>query len=185
MKMKSLSEMIYQWICYLCPDVYVGSIFDIDLGELKKNGFSGIILDLDNTLVKPKSREVSQEVMDWLKNMEQLEYKRCLVSNSLLKRVQIFSDKFGIPFISRAAKPRKKVFWQALNKLGTKPEQTIMIGDQLFTDILGGKRIGLFTILVSPLDKQELWTTSLIRYPEKLILKWLRNRGLLKPLDVK
>jgi HAD superfamily phosphatase (TIGR01668 family) len=174
--------MFSRCIYYLCPDAYVSSIFEINLKALKAKGFKGIIIDLDNTLVKPRSQEVSEEVISWIKAMGELGYKRCLLSNSLPKRVQAFSSKFGIPCISRAAKPRKKVFLRALSELGTKSAETAVIGDQLFTDILGGKRSELFTILVSPLDKKELLTTALMRYPEKMILNFLNRRGLLKPL---
>ncbi len=168
---------------YFCPDAYVESVTDIDLDLLRKKGYRAFIFDLDNTLLGWRSKEISEKTALWLKEAEKFGYKVCIVSNSFKKRVTRFSKSLGIPSISKAIKPRKKVFLEALKTLGSKPAETVVVGDQLFTDVLGGKRMNFFTILVYPVDKHELFITILVRIPEKIILAFFRKRGLLKKLS--
>jgi HAD superfamily phosphatase (TIGR01668 family) len=94
----------------------------------------------------------------------------CLVSNNLSTRVSRFSRALDIPAIAKAAKPRRRSFRQAMEIMGTTAEHTAVIGDQLFTDVLGGNRLHLFTVLVSPLSPLEFWTTRLVRRAERLVL---------------
>jgi len=81
------------------------------------------------------------------------------------------AERADVPFIARARKPRRRSFRRAMELMGTKPETTAVIGDQLFTDMLGGNRLGLFTILVTPISKEEFIGTRFMRFLEKLILK--------------
>jgi len=165
---------------YLCPHLYVNAVTDIDLHGLKTNGFSTLLFDLDNTLLGWRSKEIAPDVKAWIEKAKTLGFKLHIVSNSFRHRVDHFSTVLGIPGIAKAIKPRKSVFLEALRTVQSKPSETAFIGDQLFTDILGGKRIGLYTILVSPVDKRELFTTEIVRIPEKIILDLFKRKNLLR-----
>jgi len=154
----------------------------IDLKYLKNNGFDTLIFDLDNTLVGWRSKRLKPAVLEWLNEASRLKFKMCIVSNCVFKRrVNYFGKMLGIPAIPKAVKPRKKAFIEAIKMLESEFENTVVIGDQVFTDVLGGNRLGLLTILVLPVDKREFFATILQRTAEKLILFGLRRKGMLKP----
>lgn len=162
----------------LKPDLYVEKIENVNLVAFKEKGYDAIILDLDNTLVSWKGKKFSDSVLDWLEKARKLQFKMCIVSNCILSgRVKNLSQKLDIPYIPKAVKPRTKAFKKALEMLDSSIEKTLLIGDQMFTDILGGNRIGLFTILVCPVDKREFGTTLIQRLAEKIILNKLRKKG--------
>ncbi|MFH1453801.1 MAG: YqeG family HAD IIIA-type phosphatase [Armatimonadota bacterium] len=162
----------------LKPDLYVEKVERIDLKVFKEKGYDTIILDLDNTLVSWKSKKVSDSVIKWLDTARSLKFKMCIVSNCLLGgRVKHLSEKLSIPYIPKAVKPRTKAFKRALDLLGSSPERTLLVGDQMFTDILGGNRMGLFTIMVNPVDKREFGATIIQRMAEKIVLNNLRKKG--------
>ncbi len=165
------------------PDFYMDRVEDINLEKLKELGFEYVILDLDNTLVGWRSREMSDSVKGWIERALSLGMKLCIVSNCLLHgRVRFFADMLGIPFVFRAVKPGKRAFRDAIKILGAIPERTVVIGDQVFTDVFGGNRMGLLTILVLPVDKKEFYITLLQRTAEKFLLSGFRKKGLLQRL---
>lgn len=154
----------------LQPQLFVQSIYDIDLDRLVGRGMKGLILDLDNTLVGWNQPIASDELMKWLEAVHQRGLKTCIVSNNMSERVEKFSQHIGVMAIAKAAKPRRRAFRQAMHKMGTRQQQTAVVGDQIFTDILGGNRLQLFTILVKPMNEREFWTTQLVRRIEKAVL---------------
>ena len=85
-----------------------------------------------------------------------------------------------VPAISKARKPSRRAFRQALATLGTTEKETAVVGDQLFTDVLGGNRLGLYTVLVMPLSKREFFGTKAIRSLERIVLRRLIRRGLVE-----
>ncbi len=153
----------------LKPDLYYQDIFKIDLGKLKEQNIEGIICDIDNTIVPWHKEEIILDVIDWFMCVKNLDFQICLVSNGCNKRVEYFSKELDIPGIGRAIKPRKKAYLKALAEMNLEKNQIAVIGDQLFTDILGGNRLGFTTILVDPLGKKEFITTKFLRLIEKLI----------------
>jgi HAD superfamily phosphatase (TIGR01668 family) len=155
----------------LKPKLYVDSIFYLDLDQLKKLNIGGFIIDIDNTLVEWEEKTASERVKIWLRNLELKGFKVCLVSNNTEDRVVKFNEELKLPAIHRAVKPRVNAFHKAMEIMGTTPETTAVIGDQLFTDVLGGNRLDLFTILVIPLGNQELTWTKFVRKIEKVVLK--------------
>lgn len=165
---------------YLCPKQYVEDICQIDLQELKKKGIQGIIMDLDNTLVPWNDCAVFPEINDWLKQLKAAGFSSCIVSNNNSRRGRELSEFFDMPAFWKAVKPRRRAFRKALKLMGLKPSQVAVVGDQIFTDILGGNRLGLYTILVRPLNRQEFLWTQCIRKLEKIVLIGLRRRGYLK-----
>jgi HAD superfamily phosphatase (TIGR01668 family) len=176
-KVKRLFKNI---INYLSPKYYFDKISDIDLNKLKQKNIDTILLDLDNTLVPWYNSYIDPEIYNWLNNIKMNNFKVCIISNGVSIRVKRISKELGFPFISNAIKPSTRSIVKALKMLNSKPENTVIIGDQIFTDILAGNRLGLTTILVKPLAKVELITTKFIRIIEKKILKYLIKKNKIK-----
>lgn len=165
----------------LCPRMIIESVPDIDVEALWAQGYRGIIFDLDNTLVSWRRWTLTPTVKAWIARAQATGFKMCILSNCLFRRrVSRFARQAGIPAIPKAKKPRKRWFQQALELLGTEVGSTIVCGDQVFTDVLGGNRMGLFTILVLPVDRREFYVTILQRTAEKIVLFRLRRKGLLR-----
>jgi len=165
----------------LRPAEYHRSIFDVDLDKLKARGFRAIMVDLDNTLVKWNHPDPTPALLTWLAQAKEKGFQLCIVSNNQGPRVSLFAEKIGIPFISKATKPRRKGFREGMALLGVTPEQTVVIGDQIFTDVLGGNRSGAYTILVMPIDPKEFVLTRGVRLIERRVLRHLARNGMLPP----
>ncbi|HEY8347602.1 MAG TPA: YqeG family HAD IIIA-type phosphatase [Symbiobacteriaceae bacterium] len=164
----------------LRPGAYYRSIFHIDLERLKQQGFRAILLDLDNTMVPWNDPEPTPELLAWLQRVREMGFQVCIVSNNKGRRVREFATRLGIPFVSKAIKPRRKGFREAMALLQVPPRECVVVGDQLFTDILGGNRAGAHTILVMPMDRREFLFTRLVRTVERKVLRYLDRRGLLR-----
>ncbi len=154
----------------LRPRLLVPSLLAVDLDRLRHRGIEGLILDLDNTVVHWDRDATAPEFAAWIERAKEGAFRMCLVSNSLGPRVARFSAELDIPAIARAAKPRRRSFRQAMEIMGTTAEHTAVIGDQIFTDVLGGNRLHLFTVLVTPLSPLEFWTTRMLRRVEHLVV---------------
>lgn len=165
---------------YLCPNQFVEDIYHINLKQLAEKGIRGIIADLDNTLVPWNDNELFPEVLEWIKEVKDRGFKVCIVSNNHSERGDDLAKALNVPAIWRAVKPRRGSFRRALRIMDLKPAKVAVVGDQIFTDILGGNRLGLHTILVRPLNKREFIVTRLIRHFEKVILFMLCQRGAMK-----
>ncbi|WNQ13406.1 YqeG family HAD IIIA-type phosphatase [Paenibacillus aurantius] len=160
----------------LIPSQQVNSIYDILLPELWKNGVKGIITDLDNTLVGAKVPLATPELIEWLKHVQQLGFKVVIVSNNRHARVSKFADPLGIPFIFSAKKPSNAAFRRALTMMNLPAEAVAVIGDQMLTDVLGGNRMGLHTILVQPISLlDEGFFTKVNRRLEKIALTFMKK----------
>lgn len=160
----------------LYPDIYLSSIYNIDLDFLKDKGISSIIIDIDNTLspwgsIKPEERTC--HLIECIRNKG---FKICILSNSSMRRIKKYCLNLDVIYGVNVRKPLKQAFIKAMELMDSNVEDTCVIGDQLFTDILGGNSCGLFTILVAPIDKNEFILTRIIRRFEKRILdKYLHN----------
>jgi len=163
----------------LLPDQIVNTVFDIDLNALKDQGVRGIITDLDNTLVSAGTPLATPELMAWLDLVKSLGFKVVILSNNNLTRVSKFAEPLGIPFIPSARKPAGAAFRRSLALMELRSEQAVVVGDQMLTDMLGGRRAGLHTILVTPIaPDEEGWATRINRRIEKIALARLRKKGL-------
>lgn len=155
----------------LQPKEIVSRLEDINLQRLKARGICALLIDLDNTVVRRDHDLFTPEVKEWLERAREMGFKICIVSNNSTRRVQNLARQVGVPFVHRAAKPLRRPFYRAMKLLGVSSAETAVIGDQLFTDVLGGNRAGLYTILVEPLPGKEFWATRLIsRRLEKLVM---------------
>ncbi len=157
----------------LRPREFVASIYEIDWRELYRRGMRAVLTDLDNTLVEWNSPVATPQLLTWLNEVRTLGFEVCIVSNNDAKRVLEFAERVGIPAIYKAGKPRRRSYLKAMRMLGVEPSATVMVGDQIFTDVLGANRLGLYTILVKPIHPREFVGTRLMRRMERLILRQL------------
>lgn len=163
----------------LCPKICLATVSALTPEFLCSRGIKGIIFDLDNTILPWQAKLLAPEKIMLFERLQARGFKICVVSNAFDRRVRSLLDPLHIPAISRARKPRRTPFRQALELLGTAPEETAVVGDQIFTDVLGGNRLGLYTILVNPVSRKEFVGTKMVRMLEKRVLKRMAKRGLL------
>ncbi|MGG0716408.1 YqeG family HAD IIIA-type phosphatase [Robertmurraya massiliosenegalensis] len=161
------------------PNQHVKSIFQITPESLKEQGIKGIITDLDNTLVEWDRPNATPKLTEWFENMRKENIRITIVSNNNRGRVQAFSDPLNIPFIFQARKPLVRAFHKAVKDMGLKKEETVVIGDQLLTDVLGGNRGGFHTVLVVPVASTDGFWTKFNRMIERQILNWFRKKGMI------
>ncbi|HCF50430.1 MAG TPA: YqeG family HAD IIIA-type phosphatase [Syntrophomonas sp.] len=159
----------------LYPDLQVASLMDIPLETLEAHKIRALILDLDNTITEWNSNIVHNQVGEWFQTIKKAGFKACILSNNKEQRCLAVAKRLDIPFIYKARKPRRAAFYRAMEIMKVKPEETAVIGDQIFTDVLGGNRAGLFTILVTPLARKEFFGTKISRAMEKMVLYRLKR----------
>lgn len=166
--------MLVSRLMEMCrPAMDAPSVLEIDLDALRARGIEALFLDLDNTLVLWRSQEVRDEIAEWVRKAQAAGLKLAIVSNAgHARRVEPVARALGIPFTVRAAKPRRGAFRKAAADLGLPPRKVAVIGDQVLTDVLGGNRAGMLTILVSPIDRRrEFVWTKCMRVLERAIRK--------------
>ncbi|MCS7310224.1 MAG: YqeG family HAD IIIA-type phosphatase, partial [Armatimonadetes bacterium] len=147
-----------------------------------QQGIRAALLDLDNTLVPWQRVDIPREVRQWVEAMKRAGLRLCVVSNTRRRRrLEALAKRLGIDYVPRAFKPRRFGLRQALQQLQVSPEQAVMIGDQLFTDVWGGNRMGVRTILVLPLARREFIGTKVTRFVERILLWMYRRAGVLSP----
>ena len=154
------------------PKHKVDKVQDIELSMLKDKGIKGLILDIDNTLVPEHVAEPDQNVLEWIERVKEAGFKVCIVSNASEKRVIKFNEKLKIHAIHKASKPSRKAFIKAVELMKIEIEETAVIGDQIFTDIYGGNRLNMFTILVTPIDEKEIFLLELKELQKNM---WFQN----------
>ena len=147
------------------PDHTVASAYDIDFEKLYHQGYRGVLFDIDNTLVEKLFHR-----------LDKIGFEYCLISNNKMKRVHSFNETIGAHMVFNAHKPARKGYYYAMDLMGTRPENTIFVGDQLFTDIFGAKRIGLKNYLVKPINAREEIQIVLKRKLEWIVLREYRVR---------
>ncbi|MNC06771.1 Phosphoglycolate phosphatase [compost metagenome] len=163
----------------LVPKLRVNTVFDIGLEELWRKGYRGIITDLDNTLVGAKAPLATPELLLWFAKVKEVGFKLIIVSNNNMDRVSRFATPLNIEFVHQARKPSNTPFLKAMKLMELSPEQTIVVGDQMLTDVYGGNRLGLYTVLVLPISvKDEGIGTRINRRVEQIALTRLRKQGL-------
>ncbi len=151
------------------PTKYLDSTYEIDFEELYESGVRGVLFDIDNTLV-PHGAPADERAKQLLTRLKELGIGVCLISNNQLGRVKSFADSVGAAYIENAHKPSVKGYQAAMERIGCTTENTVFVGDQLFTDIYGANRAGIPTILVKPIHPKEEIQIVLKRYLEKIVL---------------
>lgn len=163
------------------PAEWKKSAYEIDFETLYARGYRGLIFDIDNTLVEHGADATPEAVM-LFNRLKEIGFEVCLLSNNKKLRVERFNKNINVNSIFKAQKPYAKNYYIAAMMMRTKPETTVCIGDQLFTDIFGAKRIGMYTILVKPIGKKEEFQIVIKRYLEKIVLHFYKRK--LKKLNV-
>lgn len=160
-----------------CPDFTAERIYGIIPAELQAMGVRGVLLDLDNTLLPWKGKQLPQETVDWIRRCQASGLNLCLVSNTRnLDRLRSMAQELGIPAVAPTKmKPSRSGFLQALEILELEAKDTIMIGDQMFTDVWGGNRAGIRTIWVERMAQREFFGTKFSRMAERLIARFIRK----------
>ncbi|WCK53522.1 YqeG family HAD IIIA-type phosphatase [Aneurinibacillus sp. Ricciae_BoGa-3] len=167
------------FLSLLVPDLHVESVYEIDLHELKARGIKGIITDLDNTLIEWNRPDATPKLVQWMREVEELGFSVVIVSNNKQTRVSKVAEPLGVPYIHQARKPTLAAFREATRRMNLSVAETVVIGDQLFTDVLGGRRMGFYTILVVPVAASDGIFTRINRMLERVALGWLRRRGMI------
>ena len=154
------------------PDIYIDSIYDVDFSALYNEGYRAVIFDVDNTLV-PHGAPADDRAKKFFSYLNDCGFKALLLSNNKEPRVKSFSeDVIFSSYMFKAGKPNPKGYLKAVEKMGVKKEETLFVGDQIFTDLWGGSFIGMYTILVKPINPKEEIQIVLKRILERPIL-WL------------
>ncbi len=156
------------------PDEYLDSTYDIDFKKFYEKGYRGIIFDIDNTLV-PHGAPADRRAEELFQRLKELGYSCCLLSNNQRPRVERFNEKIQVYFIENAHKPSRKNYRKACGLMGTGTDNTLFVGDQLFTDVWGAKRSGIYSILVKPIHPKEEIQIVLKRYLERIVLYFYRK----------
>ena len=157
------------------PDKVLPSTYDIDFEMLYRKGYRGIIFDVDNTLV-PHGAPADARSIGLFERLRAMGFSTCILSNNKEPRVAPFAGQVKSPYIFKGGKPSVKGYERAMEVMGTGRENTLFIGDQLFTDVWGARRTGLYSILTKPMDPHEEIQIVLKRYLEKIVLFFYRRK---------
>ena len=134
------------------PDEYVASTYVLDFEKMYREGCRGLVFDIDNTLV-PHGAAADEAAIQLFARIHHLGMKTMLVSNNGEARVKPFAQQVQTDYIYKAGKPKAEGYNKAMAKMGTDPKHTLFIGDQIFTDVWGANRAGIYTMLTQPVDK--------------------------------
>ena len=155
----------------LHPNVYFNNVQEITIEFLMKNKIKALILDVDNTLID-YYKNLSDEIIEWSNNLQGQGIKMYILSKTNKKeKVETVAKKLKLPYEMFAQKPFKKGFLKIQKIINIKSENIAVVGDQIFTDIIGGNKCDMFTILVDPVDKKDYWYTAWKRPIENKIKK--------------
>ena len=150
---------------------YLNSVKDISIELLNKHNIKGLILDVDNTLIN-LDRKMPEGISDWAKNLKDYGIKICILSNSnKIDKVGAVAKILNVPYIFFGKKPLKSGFLRAKEILKLDNENIAVVGDQIFTDIIGANRCNMYSILVKPIEEKDYIITRIKRPIEKLIIK--------------
>ncbi len=160
------------------PDMYQQSIYTIDYQMLLDKGIKCLLFDLDNTLVPVTDRKPTKKLKELFDDLKNKGFKVIIFSNSHRKRLKPFKEELNVDCCASAKKPFKEKFLLVLNEYHYNVNEVAIIGDQILTDILGGNKVGILTVLVNPISNRDFLITKINRFREKRIMKKLRDKNL-------
>lgn len=152
------------------PAEYVDSAYGLNFEDLYKKGFRGILFDIDNTLV-PHGAPADERSVAFFQKLHEMGFATCLISNNKKGRVKPFAEALNTPFIPMANKPSRRGYLEGMKRIGTELTTTVFVGDQLFTDVWGASRMGMYSILTKPINPKEEIQIVLKRFLEKPVLR--------------
>ena len=156
------------------PDEYVASTYVIPFEKLYEEGYRGVIFDIDNTLV-PHGAPADDRAKKLFGRLKEIGFTSCLISNNRESRVEMFNRDIGTKYIYNAHKPSVRNYIKAMEIMGTDRSNTLFVGDQLFTDVWGAKRAGIYNILVRPIHPKEEIQIVLKRFMERIVLYFYKK----------
>lgn len=153
----------------LYPNEHFNNVREITIEFLRKNEIKALILDVDNTLID-YDKNLAKETIEWAEKLKKQGIKLYILSNSNKKeKVKTVAEKLKVEYDYFGKKPLKMGFKKVQKKLQEEPQNIGVVGDQIFTDVLGGNRCKMFTILVEPIAEKDIWITLLKRPIENAI----------------
>ena len=160
----------------LSPRLMLSKMIDITPELLRSLGISALLLDIDNTMTTHDNPVPAPGVTEWIARMQTEGFKLVVVSNNSEERVSPFAELIGLDFVSKGAKPLPSGFRRACEKLDIQPRCAAVVGDQIFTDILGGNLLGAYTILTEPYQLEDMPFFKVKRALEKPVIAGYRRR---------
>ena len=157
------------------PDAIEESAYVIDYKALYEDGYRGLIFDIDNTLVE-HGAPATDRAKELIRNVKNIGFDVVVLSNNKEPRVKSFCDAVGCSYFYKCNKPMKRAYNNAMDKMHTDSATTVSVGDQIFTDVWGARRLKIKSILVKPIDKHEEIQIILKRRLEWLVLNEYRRR---------
>lgn len=155
----------------LKPDIKLSRITSITAEILSEHNIKALLLDVDNTMSTHHGTVLTDGLLDWMAKMQKSGIKLVVLSNSKKKRVKPFAARLGLPFISLGCKPLPFGYLRGVKLLGLKSKNVAIVGDQIFTDVLGGNAVGVKTILLTPIKLEDGWSFKLRRKLENKLYK--------------
>lgn len=168
--------MGFDFMSIFYPKLYIQGFGDLDIPALKAKGIDGLVLDIDNTLVPYHVPSPTPEVKAFVAELKANGIDAVIASNNTGERVTRFATELGIFAIHKAKKPLPGGLLRCAKTMGVKRKNTAVIGDQVFTDVLGANLCGMYSILVVPLPSEENTFFKVKRYFERIILKTMKKR---------
>ena len=157
------------------PKEWLESTYEIPWDQWYGKGIRGVIFDIDNTLV-PHGEPADARALELFEKFHEMGMNTCLLSNNKDTRVASFAAQVDSPYIYKAGKPSVKNYYRAMKIMGTTKSQTLFVGDQLFTDVYGANRAGIYGILVKPIHPKEEIQIVLKRYLEAIVLYFYKKQ---------
>ena len=159
--------------------IALNTICDLSPALLRKHGIKGLLLDLDNTLTTHDNPKPADGVLEWIELMKESGIQMCIVSNNHPPRVKPFADMLGLQFVSEGKKPLSKGFREAKGRMGLEWNELAVVGDQIFTDVLGANLKRLKCVFVFPIEHE---TTRFFRFKRKMEIPFLPKK-LTEPVE--
>lgn len=155
----------------LKPDIKLHGITDITVEILNKFNIKALLLDVDNTMSTHHGQALTEGLLEWIDRMNKNGIKLMVLSNSKRKRIEPFAARISLPFISLGCKPLPTGYLRGVRALGEKRKNVAIVGDQIFTDVLGGNLVGVKTVLLTPIKPEDGLSFKIRRNLEKKIYK--------------
>ena len=165
---------------YFFPDIYQKSIYKINYDKLIDNGIKCLLFDLDNTCVPYVDKKPTKKLKDLFDKLKDKGFKIIIFSNSPRSRLEPFKKYLNVDCCPSAGKPRKNKFLKVLKEYKLDLSEIAIVGDQLVTDIYGGNKVGITTILVNPMSNIDMPLTKIYRYIEKKEINKMTKKGIFK-----
>ncbi len=167
----------------LRPCLMIDKMTDLELDFFESLGCKAILLDVDNTMTTHDNPTPAEGVAEWIDRMKSNGLKLIIVSNNSAERVAPFAEKIGLDFVAKGAKPLAKGFKEACCRIGVRPKEAVAVGDQIYTDIIGGNLLGAYTVLTVPYELEEKLFFKFKRMMEKPVIASYKRKAERKNAD--